>query len=208
MLTICKIILDPFWDINMYLFFMLITVTIEVRGAWLASSYCMGFQNFVVSNKIHPLKKNWKSLNIVKIKLHRSVLRIFIPAFPAWPCQVRPPSWSCHTLHCTAHWTRYRFPLVLVAAVLSRAPLDYSGSPTLYLSIWYFSVSTYFSKFILFIKRLYSYVLIFFDCPWYWNSILKFFYFMITATQQFTKYSKNHKFPSTTVSYLEWRERQ
>ena len=26
----------------------------KVRGAWLASSYCMGFQNFVVSNKIHP----------------------------------------------------------------------------------------------------------------------------------------------------------
>ena len=29
----------------------------KVRGASLASSYCMGFQNFVVSNKIHHLKK-------------------------------------------------------------------------------------------------------------------------------------------------------
>ena len=29
----------------------------KVRGTWLASSYCMGFQNFVVSNKIHHLKK-------------------------------------------------------------------------------------------------------------------------------------------------------
>ena len=29
----------------------------KVRGAWLASSYCMGFHNFVVSNKIHPLRK-------------------------------------------------------------------------------------------------------------------------------------------------------
>ena len=29
----------------------------KVRGAWLASSYCMGFQNFVVSNKISPLKE-------------------------------------------------------------------------------------------------------------------------------------------------------
>ena len=30
----------------------------KVWGAWLASSYCMGFQNFVVSNKIHNYKKN------------------------------------------------------------------------------------------------------------------------------------------------------
>ena len=29
----------------------------KVRGAWLAPSYCMGFQNFVVSNKILHLKK-------------------------------------------------------------------------------------------------------------------------------------------------------
>ena len=35
----------------------------KVRGAWLASSYCMGFQNFVVSNKIHPYKKRGKKLN-------------------------------------------------------------------------------------------------------------------------------------------------
>ena len=30
----------------------------QVRDAWLASSYCMDFKNFVASNKIHPLKKN------------------------------------------------------------------------------------------------------------------------------------------------------
>ena len=29
----------------------------KVRGAWLASSYCMGFQNFVVSSKTRSLKK-------------------------------------------------------------------------------------------------------------------------------------------------------
>ena len=32
----------------------------KVRGAWLASSYCMGFQNFVVSNKIHPYKQKYE----------------------------------------------------------------------------------------------------------------------------------------------------
>ena len=28
----------------------------KARGAWLTSSYCMGFQNFIVSNKIHHFK--------------------------------------------------------------------------------------------------------------------------------------------------------
>ena len=32
----------------------------------LASSFCMGFQNFVVSDKIHPLKKNANSCMYLK----------------------------------------------------------------------------------------------------------------------------------------------
>ena len=42
----------------------------KVRVAWLASSYCMGFQNFVVSNKIHPKKKKYHTILQDSIRRH------------------------------------------------------------------------------------------------------------------------------------------
>ena len=56
----------------------------KVRSAWLASSYCMGFQNFVVSNKIHPFFKKYVvetyffPAHFTSFHTHASLLTVFI----------------------------------------------------------------------------------------------------------------------------------
>ena len=99
----------------------------KVRGAFLASSYCMGFQNFVVSNKIHPLKKivEYSTVHAVYrqrqllyiciyiIFFHTSKAKFFIPIVPH--LYKAPPAKSASFT--PFPWSRYHRSQLLMMTV-------------------------------------------------------------------------------------------